>query len=197
MDKVLSEAIEKDLYNELRWLLSAATEWDALDRLIGEPPKVPKIKEPCPHLKVYAMDSAFLHARSLYEFFTSTEKAILKNKKQGQRRLTWYDYSTNSNVRRTSTKYDHFMQPLHGRVMHLDQNRSGYDEIKKEVVNIAEDILVLWNSFSKHPDLKSYSSLLDKFRGKAIEESLNVAERYKKHGFESPFAKFASPTPEK
>lgn len=43
MDNTLSEAIENDLFNELRWLLCAATEWDAYDRLIGEPPQIPKI----------------------------------------------------------------------------------------------------------------------------------------------------------
>jgi len=84
----LREAIEKDLFNELRWLLCAATEWDAYDRLIGEPPLVPKINEPCFHLKVYTMDSAFLHARSLYEFFTATESSINRNETNGVTRLT-------------------------------------------------------------------------------------------------------------
>ena len=188
MDNVLSEAIENDLFNELRWLLCAATEWDAHDRLIGEPPQIPQIQEPCSHLKVYTMDSSFLHARSLYEFFTATERTVLRNKKNGLRRLTWYDYSRNPTVRQTSTKYDQFRQPLHGRLMHLDQNRSGYNEVKKEVVNFAADILDLWNGFSTHPDLSLYASLLDKFRDQAIGEATGAAERYKKYGFESPFS---------
>jgi hypothetical protein len=64
-------------------------------------------------------------------------------------------------------------------------------------VDIAEDILGLWNGFSKLPELKPYSSLLDQFREKAIEETLIVAKNYKQHGFESPFAKFAIPKEEK
>jgi len=184
MVNALSEAIEKDLFNELKWLLCAATEWEAYDKLIGEPPQIPKIKEPCFHLKVYTMDSAFLHARSLYEFFTATEESILRNKGKGLR-LTWRDYSLTA--RQTSTKYAQFMQPLHGRVMHLDQNRSGYNEMKKEVVNFASDILDLWDGFSKSPDLKSYAGLLDKFHDQAIDEATSVAEQYQKYGFKCPF----------
>lgn len=132
------------------------------------------------------MDSAFLHARSLYEFFTATEKSILRNKRKGLRRLTWRDYS--STARQISTQYNQFVEPLHGRVMHLDRKRSGYDEIKKEVVNFARDILNLWNGFSKNPDLSPYASLLDKCRDQAIGEAASAADRYKKYGFESPFS---------
>src|SRR5262245_39028722 len=129
MDDALREAIERDIYNELRWLLCAATEWYAYDQLIGVPPQVPLIEEPCYHLKVYTMDSAFLHARSLYEFFTAT--------KIRADRLTWHDYSQTS---RQTSKYDQFMTPLHGRLMHLSKDRSGYDAIKGEVVEIAKDV---------------------------------------------------------
>jgi hypothetical protein len=188
MDSMLCDAIEKDLSNELRWLLCAATEWDAYDKLIGEPPQVPKLEEPCFHLKVYAMDAAFIHARSLYEFFTATQQSILRNKSNGLRRLTWYDFSSNPTLRQTSTKYAQFMQPLHGRVMHLDHNRSGYDEIKKEVANFAADILVLWNNFIMHPETRDYAILLVKFKDQAIREAEWVASQYKEHGFVSPFS---------
>ena len=184
MDDPLSEAIEKDLFNELRWLLCAATEWDAYNRLIGQSPQVPKIKEPCFHLNVYAMDSAFLHARSLYEFFTATEESIKRNAKKGVRRLTWRDYSRTA--RQTSEKYNRFSKPLHGRVMHLDQDRAGYDEIKNETVNFAADILSLWNRFSEKVK-EPYTSLLDKFQDEAIREAASVAAQYKAFGFECSF----------
>jgi hypothetical protein len=186
MDSVLTEAIEKDLFNELRWLVCSATEWDACDKLIGEPPRIPKIQEPCLHLKVYAMDSTFLHARSLYEFFTATEESITRNEKRGSTRLTWRDYSLTA--RQTSNKYDQFMKPLHGRVMHLEKDRSGHDEIKNEVVNFAVDILRLWNGFSQNPSVKPYESLLNKFRVRAIEDAASVAKQYKRYGFECPFS---------
>jgi len=190
MDHALREAIEKDLFNELRWLLCAATQWDAYDRLIGEPPQVPKIKEPRYHLKVYTVDSAFLHARSLCEFFTATENSILRNEANGVTRLTWRDYSRTA--RQTSSKYNQFMKPLHGRVMHLDKDRSGYGGIKNEVVKIAKDVLELWKGFSANlsadSSLKPYADLLDKFRDDAIGEATRVAEQYKEHGFQSPFS---------
>jgi hypothetical protein len=95
--------------------------------------------------------------------------------------------SVSRSARQESAKYIDFRKPLHGRVMHLDKDRAGYEEIKKEVVNCANEIVRLWNSFSKHLDLSSYAHLLDKCRDQAIAESESVAERYKKHGFESPF----------
>jgi hypothetical protein len=186
MNYALSEAIEKDLFNELRWLLCAATEWDAYDKLIGKPPQISKIAEPCFHLKVYTMDSTFLHARSLYEFFTATEESITRNERRGSTRLTWRDYSPTA--RQTSEKYNQFMKPLHGRVMHLEKDRAVYDEIKNEVVNFAIDILRLWNGFSENSSLNLYKSLLDRFRGKAIEEAASVAAQYKECGFECPFS---------
>jgi hypothetical protein len=178
MTDTLKGYIEKDLYNELRWLLCAATEWDALHQLIGEPPQVPKIKEPCFHLKVYTMDSALLHARSLYEFFTATRFT--------GGRLTWRAYSPQACQQ--SGKYDKFMKPLHGRVMHIDKDRAGYVEIKKEVVNFASDILDLWDGFSKTSGLAPYLGLLDQFRKEAIVEAEKVAEKYKDWDYKSPFS---------
>jgi hypothetical protein len=186
MDDTLKEYIEKDLFSELKWLLCAAAQWDIHDKLIGEPPRVAKIAEPCPHLKVYAMDSAFLHARSLYEFFTATDNAITKNEKRGLKRLTWRDYSRSA--RQESARYKTVMIPLHGRVMHLDRDRTGYEEIKKEVVNLASDILDVWGRFSKSPGLEEYVGLLDQIRGCVIAEVLMFADRYKELGYESPFS---------
>jgi hypothetical protein len=68
MDTALRESIEKDLLYELKYLLCAATEWEAQRVLVGELPQQAKIPEPCAHIKVYSMDSAFVHARCLYEF---------------------------------------------------------------------------------------------------------------------------------
>jgi hypothetical protein len=190
MDVTLAKAIEEDLFNELRWLLCAATEWDAHNRLIGEPPQKPIVAEPCCHLKVYAMDSAFAHARSLYEFFTTPEKTVLRNEERRFNRLTWRDYSVNAV--QESGPYDGLRGPLHGRVMHVCKDRSGYEQIKKEVVTLAADILGLWERFSQLPDLREYASLLDKCRIQAIEEAESVANQYKAHGYRCPFSE---PTP--
>src|SRR5258707_8346556 len=55
------EYIKLHLFNELRWLLGAATEWSLQDQL--------KLEKVGYNVQVYAMDSAFLHARALFEFF--------------------------------------------------------------------------------------------------------------------------------
>jgi hypothetical protein len=184
MDTALAKYIETDLYNELRWLLCAAAEWDAHDKLIGEPPQVPKIQERCFHLKVYAMDSALLHARSLYEFFTATEDAVERNVKKDSK-LTWRDYSFNG--RQESRRYSSLIKTLHGRVLHIAKDRPRLDEVKKEVVSFASDILDLWDGFSKNPDLGQYSALLDRVRKESIGEAAKVGERYKAWGYKSPF----------
>jgi hypothetical protein len=59
-DERKKDYIEQHLFNELRWLLAAATEWSIQNQLnlgmVGY------------DVQVYAMDSAFLHARALFEF---------------------------------------------------------------------------------------------------------------------------------
>ena len=57
--------LEQHLANELHWLLRAANEWIVQDRL--------RLSIDGYHCQVYAMDSAFLHARTLFEFFTSSQ----------------------------------------------------------------------------------------------------------------------------
>jgi hypothetical protein len=183
MITALRESIEKDLLYELEYLLCAATEWEAQRVLVGEPPAM---EEPCHHLKVYSMDSAFAHARGLYEFFTTPEKTVLRNEERNFNRLTWRDYSPNA-VQQSNT-YDRFRVPLHGRVMHVCKDRSGYGEIKTEVVTLAADILDVWGRFSKHPDLKDYAALLDEARKQAVKEAEQVAKQYSAHGFKCPFA---------
>ena len=174
----LSKAIEDDLFNELRWLLCAATEWAAQ--------RVPTIKEPCKHLKVYTMDSAFTHARGLYEFFTMERKSVLNHDRQNHKRLTWHSYGLTAPLASQAYK-KRFAGPLHGRVMHICLGRSAHRPIKDKVVTLAADILDLWDRFSKHPDLKDYASLLDEKRKEAIDEAKAVAAKYAPHGFKCPF----------
>lgn len=171
-DPAKEEFLREDLYNELRWLLCAATEWHACRKLAKEP----GCRQPH-HLIVYTMDSALLHARSLYEFFTA---ASIKPD-----RRTWRDYS--HNARQESVTYDKFIKPLHGRVMHLNRDREGYDAVKDEVVNLAADVLRLWDDFSKKSDVKPYVQSLQEYRELAVREAEAVAEQYKKFGFNCPF----------
>jgi hypothetical protein len=62
--QALEEYLKNHLNNELQWLLRAATEWYAQETV--------KLNIEGYHVEVYAMDSVFLHARTLFEFFTKT-----------------------------------------------------------------------------------------------------------------------------
>jgi hypothetical protein len=69
-----------------------------------------------------------------------------------------------------------------------DKDRSGYEEVKKEVLNFACDILKLWEGLSKNPDLAPYGELLKRRRDDAIREATRVGEQYKGEGYEFPFS---------
>jgi hypothetical protein len=177
MDKTLALAIETDLYNELRWLLCAATEWQAN-------------QSQCKHLKVYTMDSAFVHARSLYEFFTMDPRSVSHHESKNHNRLTWHDFGLTAPL--SSPTYKRLAGPLHGRVIHICKGRSEHKPIKNHVVTLAADILRLWEEFSKSLELKDYASVLDSFREKAIEEAEAVANQYASRKY---FAKKLSRVP--
>jgi hypothetical protein len=159
----LEKVIQDDLFNELRWLLCAATQWQACDQGASDTSAVP-------HLKVYSMDSTFLHARALYEFFTAT-------KTSNSDRLTWKDFGLSQRI--NSTKYSLLISDLHGRALHLNKNRSSYAAIKDEVVNIATDILSLWDQFVSEARMRSFKAELNDRRQLAINDANAVAARYK------------------
>lgn len=56
------EYLREHVANELHWLLRASNEWVVQDQL--------RFGISGYHVQVYAMDSAFLHARTLFEFLT-------------------------------------------------------------------------------------------------------------------------------
>ena len=58
------EYLERHLFNELRWLLCAATEWSIQNKL--------DLGIEGYDVQVYALDSACLHARTLVEFFVQS-----------------------------------------------------------------------------------------------------------------------------
>lgn len=185
MNDALKKNIEDDLYDHLRWLLCAATEWAAYKKLVERDKTKPDDEFPM-HLQVYTMNTVFLHARSLYEFFTATEKAIEVNEQKRRNRLTWRDYG--EEARQTSKTYCELMDSLHGRVMHVAKDRAAHKEIKNAVVHLAADILSLWKCFATKPGVEMYAAVLDHARQNAIGEAAKVAEQYKKHGFEACFS---------
>jgi len=129
--------IEKHLSNELHWLLRAATEWSLQAQL--------ELGIDGYHMQVYAMDSAFVHARTLFEFFLS--------------RATRNHYSASQFLPAvlTSDLYDDWKDPLHKFLMHAD-NRSfprqlrtpdGPKDLNQMPVYFAKEVLRLWKEFER------------------------------------------------
>ncbi len=133
------EYIKLHLFNELRWLLCASTEWFIqhhlkLDRVEGY------------HIQVYAMDSASLHARALFEFFVQP--------------TTDYHYGLDAflggrAVLKSDSYSKNWKAPLHAFLMHA-QDRSkpaslkshGVDKhLNRMPVDFAREILKLWKEF--------------------------------------------------
>jgi hypothetical protein len=147
------EYLEKHLYNELRYLLCAATEWH-VQEIIN-----PDDKLKGQHIKVYAMDSAALHARALFEFLTShTVRNDLGVNHFG------VDYFGVKKIK--SELYGHreslpalgcWSSPLHAFLMHLQdrsvtQELTGFDgktlkDLKKMPVDFAQEVVRLWRVF--------------------------------------------------
>lgn len=140
----LRDYLDNDLKNEIRYLLAAATEWHAQDKM--------NLEIPGYEVQVYAMDSTFLHARALFEFFTRKTTDYFYG----------YDaYRLKSKIR--SRLYErHWSSPLHARLMHL-QTRSksanvmrfgpgkvGNDKehIKNMPVDFAKEIVTMWHEFA-------------------------------------------------
>lgn len=63
----LKDYLERHLDNELQWLLRAASEWHVQHQL--------QLHVSGYSVQVYALDSAFLHARALFEFFTKSTRS--------------------------------------------------------------------------------------------------------------------------
>jgi hypothetical protein len=133
-----TEYIEDHLFNELRWMLAAATEWSIQEQLgLGIDGY---------HGQVYAMDSAFLHARTLFEFFLN---------KTGK---NYYGYDQFLKTGLKSDKYGKWAMPLHRHVMHA-QTRSQPEQLEslsgemkdlnKMPVDFACEVLRLWKEFEE------------------------------------------------
>jgi hypothetical protein len=162
-----TEYIEKHLFNELRWMLGAATEWYVQEQL--------QLEIVGYDVVVYAMDSAFLHARTLFEFFT---KKTNNN-----------HYGCNEFIGKTlpSPKYQGWTGPLHRHLMHA-QTRSlpeqledfwgGMKDLNKMPVRFALEILRLWKAFEEEllNSDKDLSKLAQDKRREAIERAQCVVK---------------------
>jgi hypothetical protein len=161
--------IAKHLFNELRWLLCAATEWDIQQKLQ---------QESVAHISVYTMDASFLHARALFEFFVKGP--------------TGNHYSVKQFIGTVldSIYYTDWAHPLHAHLMHA-QDRSnprtlnspdGPKDLNEMPVYFSSEILRLWREFeyrleqSRNPEDRKLHELARNKRKEAIEEARGVVD---------------------
>jgi len=168
--------LEQHLANELHWLLRAATEWHVQEEL--------QLQIDGYHVQVYAMDSAFLHARTLFEFFT---KSTCNN---------YYGCNIYGGISLiTSTLYsnrsDGWQNCLHAYMMHA-QDRSSPSQLisfgsplitkdlNKMPIDFAKEIVRLWREFVKllsynsNPDIQALSKTAEDILNEAIGSTQNV-----------------------
>lgn len=132
----LKSCLTEHLANELHWVLRAASEWHVQDvlhlEIVGY------------EVQVFAMDSCFLHARSLFEFFTAKSTR------------NHYGYDTFGLSPFKSTYSASWVDPLHAYLMHIRDRSSpqqliGLDGTRKHLnempVDFAREIVRLWRDF--------------------------------------------------
>lgn len=176
--------LKNHLSNEIYWLLRAATEWYAQKEL--------NLAVDGYHVQVYSMDSTFLHARTLFEFFTKktgvnyygySEYKIPPNK------LVSSLYTSNLTSNPINIGWD---GPLHSFIMHA-QDRStpsklkSYDglsmkDLNEMPVDFAKEVVRLWRDFVKELSLSSdasiqpLSTIADVILDDAIKTTANVLD---------------------
>lgn len=164
MNPDLQRFIEQDLFNELRWMLVAASEWNA---------SVATDFRPVDHFQVIAMDSTFLHARALYEFFIDGQNP------------TWNPRPDTANAKRDfnvsivpTATYRQYIDGINKRLFHLDINRPTPEkggnpipgkDVNDKVVVVAQDVLDAWDKFASLAP--AYKSIMDQKRSQAIKDA--------------------------
>jgi hypothetical protein len=123
-------------------LLRSATEWHSQYRM--------ELEIGGYEVQVFTMDSAFLHARTLFEFFTRPTQDFFYG----------YDaYGLTSKIK--SVLYEkHWSGPLHARLMHAQDRSKPSDirrfepgqpkeHIKNMAVDFAKEIVRMWREFAR------------------------------------------------
>ena len=144
------------LYHELRCLLGATTVWQIFkSQAAGFDVTV-------------AMDSAFVHARNLYNFFTEPK---------GGNDISVTAFGPSAPY--PSTIYDTWREALHRQVLHVSKGRTSPTNLKdgahlnEQVEVFARDILSLWCTFESDPAAANLRSVLKAARKRAIEDAAN------------------------
>jgi len=163
-----AEYLAVHLYNDLRWLLCAATEWRVQhtinpdDRIKGQ------------HIKLYAMDSAALHARSLLEFFTN-------NGSNRGRMQSLYGIQSI-----TSQRYPgNWVRPLNTHLMHAQDRSEGQQltsfdgnskhDLNRMPVDFGHESVRLWRVFIQ--ELQNRGNPLAALAQSKLDEAITQSAR--------------------
>jgi hypothetical protein len=160
-DRDLGPYIETHLVYELKYLLVAATTWAAVH------PEAARERWP-DHLVVMAMESAFVHTRTLCEFLTLEEGWSRGRSRHHAPALPlWSDYHG----------------PMHMKVLHPDPRRpyapgdQGGDDLKDRVVDLAREVLIAWDQVAEQDAMATFRSVMALARRSAVVESRLSASR--------------------
>jgi Fe-S cluster biosynthesis and repair protein YggX len=150
--------LENELYHELRCLLGSATVWQIFK------------KTNAGYDVIVAEDSAFIHARTLFEFFTS--------KKRNKNILRIVEFGPS---KYRSSIYATWKPSLNRHVLHLNEKRLNPNNLKtdehlsEQVEVFAREVLSLWKQFENDPEAASFRPILVRVRERAIADAKNDA----------------------
>lgn len=152
--------ISEDLYYELRCLLGATVLWKAF-----------KAQRKGFDV-VVAMDSAFVHTRCLYKFFTQS---------QSSHDISIVEFGT---AAYPSTLFSTWEEALNRHVLHISKgrvaptNRDSTTHLNEHVEDFANDIYQLWIKFENDPQASTFATELLDARTKAVQDASNDASKH-------------------
>lgn len=158
--------LETHLGNEIQWVLRSTAEWYVQDTL--------KLEVPGYEVQVFAMDSCFLHSRSLFEFFTRDNS---KNH---------YDCKMFGVRMGKSRLYDEWEDPLHSYLMHLQYRfcptklttKNGSQKDLNELpLEFAREIVRLWREFESSLLCIGSGKLLSKRASEILDLAIKNSEK--------------------
>jgi hypothetical protein len=172
--------LDEHLYDSLRWLLCSVTDWH-IQHTIGHEGEKRFDGGPGYYVQVYAMNSAFVHARALLEFLTGApgSENHLGTDLFGVERIYSELYC------------EDWRDPLNRYLMHLNErNKDGVVQyvstdddalhLKDMPLDIAREVVKLWREFiSRLEDQdRSLAKLAQDKLGEGIDESGRVATNW-------------------
>ncbi len=119
-----------------------------------------------------SMDSAFVHARCLYRFFTQ---------RQSGHDISITEFGIPAYQ---SSLFDIWEKPLNRHVLHISKGRlnptntDSTTHLNEHVLDFANDIYKLWIKFETNPLAANFSTELLNSRTKAVQDTVNDAVRH-------------------